>query len=77
MYELKSKKSGLPPEVLSDKEFFAIVEADKNRRVKLLDSFIITEIKKSPIIPAFKNMSDLKEIKPEVKETNKNIKNEG
>jgi len=78
MYELKSKKSGLPAEVLSDEEFMAIVEADKTRRVKLLERFTVTHIKKNPIIPAFKTISELKEIKPEkdkVKQTKK--QNEG
>ena len=71
MYEVKSKRSGLPPEVMSDKEYFAIVEADKTRRVKLLDKFTVTEIKRNPIIPAFKNTPEIS--KPE-KITPKNKK---
>ena len=66
MYELKSKKSGFPPEILSDDEYKAIVEADKNRRLKLLDRFTVTQIKRNPIVPAFKTIKpELKEIKSE------------
>jgi len=80
MYTLKSKRSGLPAEVLSDEEYKAMVEADKTRRIKLLERFTVTQIKKNPIIPAFKTIPELKEIKPgkadvKVKQTKK--QNEG
>jgi len=60
MYTLKSKRSGLPAEVLSDEEYKAMVEADKTRRIKLLERFTVTQIKKNPIIPAFKNHTGVK-----------------
>jgi len=65
MKELKSKKTGAVT-TLSDEEYNDIIIADRERQVKLLNNYLISDIRVRNIIPSIRPVvPELKEIKIE------------